>query len=46
MTTPTPIVPPRVICNASVRQSYVPPKWNVREGANQHQQIQSKGLRT
>lgn len=34
----------RVHCNAAMRQSYVPPSWNVRAGGLQHRQYGSVGI--
>ncbi len=35
---------PQRITNSSSRQPYVPPSWNVRAGADDHQQIKSRGI--
>jgi hypothetical protein len=38
-----PVVPSRSYCNAQMTGTYQSPKWNVREGADQHLNFKSRG---
>jgi hypothetical protein len=41
---PTSIASPVKVCAASTKEPYVPPKWNVRAGADQNLQYRSRGI--